>query len=424
MTQDFLPVPDKLPSVPEGIEQILLLASIGNQHAGCGMFGRIEGATLTELQRCCEKHLPTYVWKPMPLSTATHTKNKVKYHWRWRSSGATCHAIQSGDIRGGEPVYRIMEHATQALDSAPRTIAAVGKTPETVSSETQRAAVKRSPNEPNNAQTDVVDLASISLYPAQIVHAMLAFTPPPDFSQKNAKATHLDSWGLSREVAELILNDPNAFLIGSIFDYQIPFRKAWEAPFKLKQRLKHLDVAIIASMDFDDLYAAIYGGGDGKSLHRFNSILTKKVLSACSQLVAKYDGTAANIWPDKSSASAVMTRLEEFDGISQKIGNMMVRLLGTWFGVHLTEWNRIDIAVDRHVERVFRRTGLIGNSSNQTKRLIIENARVLCPDFPGKLDDPAFNIGEKWCNEQRPLCDTVKEGQTCPLSQVCQRVQI
>jgi len=36
---------------------------------------------------------------------------------------------------------------------------------------------------------------------------------------------------------------PNAFLISSIFDYRIPFWKAWEVPFKLQQRLGHIDVA-------------------------------------------------------------------------------------------------------------------------------------------------------------------------------------
>jgi hypothetical protein len=117
MTQDFLPVPLQLPPVPDSVEQILLLGTVGNQHAGCGMFGRVEGATLTELQRCCEAHLPTYVGKKMPLSTATHTKNKIKYYWRWRSSGACCHARQSGEMRGGEPVYRIAEDAPIDLGS-------------------------------------------------------------------------------------------------------------------------------------------------------------------------------------------------------------------------------------------------------------------------------------------------------------------
>lgn len=261
-------------------------------------------------------------------------------------------------------------------------------------------------------------------YSEQIVQEMVRYIPAPDFSRKNEKATHLDSWGLPRDVAKLILDDPNAFLIGSIFDYQIPFRKAWEAPFKLQQRLGHLDVAIIAEMPFEELYAHVHGGGKGRSLHRFNTLLTRKVIAACQRLVRFYGGSAANIWPDGSSAIEVMSRLEEFEGISQKIGNMMVRLLGTWFGVHLVRWDRIDIAVDRHVERVFRRTGLVGDGGKQLKRLVIDSARVLCPDFPGKLDDPAFNIGEKWCSEQGPNCDVLTDGRVCPLSKICKRIEI
>jgi len=107
MTQDFLPVPLQLPPIPDGVEQILLLTGVGNQHVGCGMFGRDEGATLTELQQCCEAFLSTYIGRKMPLSTATHTKNKIKYHWRWTTSGVCCRALKSGEIRGGEPVYRL-----------------------------------------------------------------------------------------------------------------------------------------------------------------------------------------------------------------------------------------------------------------------------------------------------------------------------
>lgn len=263
-----------------------------------------------------------------------------------------------------------------------------------------------------------------SIYSEQIVQEMLNYIPSPSFFRKNEKATHLDSWGLSRDVAKLILDDPNAFLIGSIFDYQIPFRKAWEAPFKLKQRLGHLDVSVISEMSFDDLYSHVHGGGNGRSLHRFNTLLTRKVIAGCQRLVLLYDGSAANIWPDGSSALEVMSRLEEFEGISQKIGNMMVRLLGTWFGVHLLQWNRIDIAVDRHVERVFRRTGLVGDGGKQLKRLVIDKARLLCPDFPGKLDDPAFNIGEKWCSELGPNCGVLRDGRVCPLSSICKKIEI
>ena len=114
MTQDFLPVPLELPPVPENIERTTLLGTVGNQYAGCGMFARTEGATLTELQRCCEAHLSTYIGLKMPLSTASQTKYKIKYHWRWRASGVCCEARKSGEFRGGEPVYRLLEEATTA----------------------------------------------------------------------------------------------------------------------------------------------------------------------------------------------------------------------------------------------------------------------------------------------------------------------
>jgi len=117
MTSDFLPVPRQLPPIPDSIEQIMLLGTVGNQHVGCGMFGRIEGATLTELQRCCEAHLPTYNGTKMPLSTASQTRYKIKYHWRWRDSGASCHARETGEFRGNEPVYRLAEETTAHFTS-------------------------------------------------------------------------------------------------------------------------------------------------------------------------------------------------------------------------------------------------------------------------------------------------------------------
>jgi hypothetical protein len=67
---------------------------------------------------------------------------------------------------------------------------------------------------------------------------------------------------------------------------------------------------------------------------------------------------------------------------------------------------------------------LVGDGGQQLKRLVIDKARLLCPDFPGKLDDPAFNIGEKWCSEQGPNCDALRDGRVCPLSGICKKIEI
>ena len=257
----------------------------------------------------------------------------------------------------------------------------------------------------------------------RIVSEMLSFRPPPNLESKSVKAGQLD-WGLSRETASFILNDPNAFLIGSIFNYLIPYRKAWEAPVKLKRRLGHLDVEKMAAMDVNALCEVIRGVPHEMSLHRFPLLLARKVIAASDHLVKNYGASAANIWPDGSSAANVLLRVQRFDGISQKIGNMMTRLLGTWFGVHLTNWERIDIAVDRHVKRVFRRSGLISAGTMPSNQAVIERARVLCPDFPGMLDDPAFLIGVRWCTENGPLCDVEIKGSKCPLALVCPKCDL
>jgi len=118
-----------------------------------------------------------------------------------------------------------------------------------------------------------------------------------------------------------------------------------------------------------------------------------------------------------------MDRLEEFEGISQKISNMMGRLLGTYFGVSLTRWNEIDVAVDRHVARVFLRTGLVQRGRDakvpEVRDEIIQRARELRPSFPGCLDDPAFDIGINWCTAEKAYCDWADE--PCPLSKYCRK---
>jgi uncharacterized HhH-GPD family protein len=252
---------------------------------------------------------------------------------------------------------------------------------------------------------------------------MLKFIPPPQFD-KPPKARHLDNWGLNRDEARLLFNNPNAILIGAIFDYQITYQRAWRAPYLLQERLGHLDIGVISRLSFEELHPCIRGRSDGEpSLHRFHSVLTRRLISMAKRLVRQYEGTAGNIWQDGAPARQVLLRLLEFDGISQKIGNMLVRLLFTYFGVRLTKWNGIDIAVDRHVERVFRRSGLVPQEgqergSHSNRNTIIERARELVPYYPAALDEPAFEIGNRFCLANSPCCNE------CPLNSVCPRIDV
>lgn len=109
--QDFLPVPLELPPIPEGVEAIQPPGPGGNQRVGIGMFGRLEGATLTELRQCCNAYLDGYKAEGagMPESTAQMTKSKIQSHWQWTSTNTPCHVQKMGKVRGREPVFELVK---------------------------------------------------------------------------------------------------------------------------------------------------------------------------------------------------------------------------------------------------------------------------------------------------------------------------
>ncbi len=172
-----------------------------------------------------------------------------------------------------------------------------------------------------------------------------------------------------------------------------------------------------------DLESAIRGRPGQGALQRF-PLQTARSIKACAQtLVDSYRGDATNIWAKDPGARVVRDRLLEFRGISQKLANMMTCMLPSIYGVPLSGWSDIDIAVDRHVCRVFLRTGLIDGTPGRTRYpaaslvdAVIRSARRLHPSFPGALDGPAFDIGQTWCRSGGAAC---REG--CPLIGVCPR---
>lgn len=254
--------------------------------------------------------------------------------------------------------------------------------------------------------------------------AMLAFSPPPKRTTKTS-TPRLSAWeGYPKDAAEFTERHAHAFLFGAIFDRMISANEAWQSPYRLFQRLGHLDVRKIAKMQPEVLARVIARSGEDKALHRFPPTMARALVSASKKLVAEYGGDASRIWAPGTAAGVVIARLQEFDGISHKIANMTARLLVTYYGAHLTGWEEIDVAVDRHVARVFLRTGLVDGTRRATrysaaelKPAIVDAARRLSPTFPGALDEAAFVVGREWCNAGKAWC---RDGQRpCPLADAC-----
>jgi hypothetical protein len=186
----------------------------------------------------------------------------------------------------------------------------------------------------------------------------------------------------------------------------------------------HLDVrrSRIAKMRREELAGFLGPGRHGKALHRFYNTMSDQLIFDCAMIVTKYGGCASNIWKDVRDAGTVITRLQELKGVSQKI----VRTLVNDYGVSLEGWDRIDIAVDRHVARVFLRTGLVSSKKGKDRYHVsdiadevVARAWELYPAYPAALDGPAFNVGYFWCTEKEAGFEGFDDRGPCPLSQVC-----
>jgi uncharacterized HhH-GPD family protein len=260
-----------------------------------------------------------------------------------------------------------------------------------------------------------------------IADALLQYLPPPAIGS-TPRGKSFEGWEISEESKKLYLRSPDAFLMAAILSRQIRGLQAYEIPFRLMQRMGHLDIRKIAEMSREELAGYMGPGQHGKALHRFYNTMSDQLIFDCDLIVTKYGGHAANIWKDERDAGTVIERLQELKGVSQKISNMFVRLLVTCYGVSLEGWDLIDIAVDRHVARVFLRTGLVNSKEGQDKyhvsdlaEEVVTRARELYPRYPAALDAPAFNIGYTWCTEREARCAGNNVEGPCPLSKVCSK---
>jgi uncharacterized HhH-GPD family protein len=204
----------------------------------------------------------------------------------------------------------------------------------------------------------------------------------------------------------LLRSDPFAFLLGVLFDQNVPAERAWIAPFILKQRLGHLDPQIIAHADgaVRDAVQQV------PKLHRYVTKMPVWIVRAAQRILDRYNGDASAIWSDNPTADELQRRFDDFVGIGQKKAAMAVEILARDVGVQVRSLDRSDIAVDVHIRRVFLRTRL---AARDDRDHMIAVARQLHPARPGALDLPTWLIGKGWCHPGIPDCAS------CPLTEVC-----
>jgi uncharacterized HhH-GPD family protein len=257
------------------------------------------------------------------------------------------------------------------------------------------------------SKNPIVD-AILEHEPFQLVKA-----PAPISHRELAKRWRLDT------ASKFVRSDAehsNALLFGVIADRMIPAERAWRVPYQLADRLGHFDVKRIAKMKPADLRAVFE---TPTSLHRFNAAMAEAYIESAQHLVANHRGAAMNMWPPNVDAPTLLAELESLKGISHKLSAMTLQIIVRDLGVPVANISKVDIAVDRHVARVFLRTGLVGKAPKKVYRVgeiredVIAVARKSLPQFPGAIDLGAFLIGKASCTHTDPNCPH------CPLNQVC-----
>jgi len=110
---------------------------------------------------------------------------------------------------------------------------------------------------------------------------------------------------------ERLRNDPNAALLGLLYDQRVRAESAFTGPLRLKDRLGHLDMAAIAAMDFAPFQEHF---AESPAVHRFTNKMAENTQTVAGIIAEEYDGTAANLWNDGADLSRIEERLQELPG--------------------------------------------------------------------------------------------------------------
>lgn len=214
---------------------------------------------------------------------------------------------------------------------------------------------------------------------------------------------------LKSEEKEFILRNLNAFIIGLIADQSVKAETAWSLPYKLYLRLKTFDFdEILNKYSVEDLENIIR---NKPALHRYPSRMANYIYSAINDIVTKYSSNAENLWKGKT-AYEIVNLLEQFKGISHKKASLGTLILVRDLSIEIIDKENIDIAYDVHIRRLFLRLGLVDKDEQD---LILEEAKKLYPEFPGRLTTAFWTLGREVCRPTDPSC------LICPLYEYCDR---
>jgi uncharacterized HhH-GPD family protein len=158
----------------------------------------------------------------------------------------------------------------------------------------------------------------------------------PTFSLSPGRYAVPISMPVEAEANDLLSRSALALLIAMLLDQQVPFERAFSAPYDLVRRLGHEPTAEeLAAFDPERL-AAIFS--ERPALHRFPKAMAARVQELARLIVAGYDGDAAAVWSTASSGAELFNRVSALPGFGEQKAKIFVALLGKQLGVRPAGW--------------------------------------------------------------------------------------
>lgn len=105
-----------------------------------------------------------------------------------------------------------------------------------------------------------------------------------------------------------------AFVLGILFNQQVRNEYAWQAPYRLKQRLGTLapdQIVGHGEIEFHRVFAI------SPVIHPFTQKMADNAFQSAFMISERYGGDARNIWTPSVSAGEFMSRLCAFPGIGE-----------------------------------------------------------------------------------------------------------
>ncbi|MCF6347081.1 MAG: hypothetical protein L3J20_02115 [Flavobacteriaceae bacterium] len=213
---------------------------------------------------------------------------------------------------------------------------------------------------------------------------------------------------------DLLMNDldnySHLYVLGCIGDKQIKAERAWKIPMIIGEKIGGYEFEKFKKLSLNELEVFFVNN----SLHRFNKTVAKQYYKAIEKIANDYNGTANKLWRENNSSASIFGKFLQFEGVGQKIASMAVNILLRHFKENIKNREWIDVSPDRHVIRVFKRTGIIRDKAS--KEELIWKAKELNPIYPGVFDLATFTIGKDYCKPKNPNCND------CIISSNCKKI--